>query len=92
MSDDPGGSQGLGNGRKEGQRGMATQDTYLLHIYRSRAVSGWQWAARLEPVGGGASRHFTDRELLLAHLRQIVQAGDPSDQPGDVGEEQRTDE
>ena len=62
---------------------MATQETYLLHLYRSRAVRGWQWAARLEHLGG-ESRRFSDPEALLAHLRAILLAAEPPAPPEDA--------
>jgi hypothetical protein len=51
---------------------MPARETYLLHIYRNRAVRGWQWAARLEHLPDGASVRFADPEALLAHLRQLM--------------------
>jgi hypothetical protein len=32
---------------------MPMHETYLLHLYRSRSVSGWQWAARLDHLASG---------------------------------------
>jgi hypothetical protein len=64
---------------------MAARETYVLHLYRSRAVRGWQWAARLEHVQSGESLRFTDPEALLAHLRTVLRAGEP-DEPGHLGE------
>ena len=58
---------------------MPQHYTYMLHIYRSRTVSGWQWAARLEQLPGRTSRRFTDQEALLAHLRTVVHEGDQAD-------------
>jgi hypothetical protein len=63
---------------------MPAHDTYILHIYRSRAISGWQWAARLEKLSDRASRRFTDPEALLAHLRTVLQAGAPSEPTADT--------
>ena len=63
---------------------MPAHDTYLLHIYRSRAVSGWQWAARLESLPGGESWRFNDPEALLAHLRSIAGPGDPAGTPTEI--------
>jgi hypothetical protein len=60
---------------------MLRHDTYLLHLYRSRAVSGWQWAARLEYLPCGESLRFNDSEALLAHLRALVLAREPSAPP-----------
>jgi hypothetical protein len=44
---------------------------YLLRIWRSQTVRGWQWAARLEHLGG-ESRLFSDPEALLAFLREVL--------------------
>jgi hypothetical protein len=63
---------------------MPAHDTYILHIYRSRAISGWQWAARLEKLPDRASRRFTNPEALLAHLRTVLQAGAPSEPSADT--------
>jgi hypothetical protein len=63
---------------------MPHHDVYTLHIYRSRAASGWQWAARLEHLPGGESRRFTDREALLAHLQAIVRDGQRADPTTEV--------
>lgn len=60
---------------------MPTHDTYLLHIYRSRAPRGWQWAARLESLPGGESRRFTDPEELLAYLQAVIRAAEPTTPP-----------
>ena len=45
---------------------MPTRETYLLHLYRSRSVGGWQWAARLDRLVDGESHRFSDPEVLLA--------------------------
>ena len=63
---------------------MPQHDAYLLHIYRSRTVSGWQWAARLEQLPGGTSRRFTDPEALLAYLQNVVRGGVHGDAPADT--------
>jgi hypothetical protein len=55
---------------------MLRHEAYVLHIWRSRAVSGWQWAARLEHLPGGESVRFTRPEALLAHLEALMQAGE----------------
>ena len=63
---------------------MASRDTYVLHVYRSRAVRGRQWAARLDHLPHHASLRFTDPELLLAHLAIVLRAGEqaaPIDTP-----------
>lgn len=60
---------------------MPMHETYLLHIYRSRAVSGWQWVARLEHLPSGESVRFGELEALLAHLRSIARPGDPASTP-----------
>jgi hypothetical protein len=59
------------------------RETYLLQIHRSRAVSGWQWAALLVDISGGESLRFSDPEALLTHLRRVVHGGDQS-QVGDT--------
>jgi hypothetical protein len=66
---------------------MPAHETYLLHVYRSRAVSGWQWAARLEHLPSGESWRFTDPAALLAHLRIVLAAGaaGPGDRAGSGG-------
>lgn len=63
---------------------MPAHDTYLLHLYRSRAVSGAQWAARLEHLPSGESWRFTDPEALLAHLRSIAAPGGPAGTPAET--------
>jgi len=51
---------------------MPRQDAYMLRIWRSRAVSGRQWVARLDHLPDGESRRFGDPEALLAHLQGLV--------------------
>jgi hypothetical protein len=53
----------------------------VLHIWRSRAVSGWQWAVRLESLPGGESVRFTTPEALLAHLQALVRRIDDGEAP-----------
>jgi hypothetical protein len=60
---------------------MPARDTYVLHIYRGRAVRGWQWAARLEHLPGGESWRFTDPEALLAYLQAVVRAAERVEPP-----------
>ena len=60
---------------------MPAHDTYMLHVYRSRAVNGWQWVARVDDLRGRESRRFTDPEALLAYLRIVVRAGESSVAP-----------
>jgi hypothetical protein len=60
---------------------MPQHDAYVLHIWRSRAVSGWQWAARLEYLPGGESVRFTAPEALLAHLQALVRRIDDGEAP-----------
>ncbi len=50
---------------------MPVRETYLLHLYRSRTVSGWQWTAQLAHLPGGETLRFGDPEDLLAHLRTV---------------------
>jgi hypothetical protein len=66
---------------------MPERATYLLHLYRSRAVSGWQWAARLEHLPGGESVRFRDPAALLAHLQALVQAAAQADLSRDTAME-----
>ena len=47
----------------------------------SRAISGWQWAARLEHLPGGEQVRFTAPEALLAHLQALTQAAERAGQP-----------
>ena len=67
---------------------MPTHETYVLHLYRSRSVSGWQWAARLDHLTDGESHRFNDPEVLLAHLQAMVRRPGrpemPADSPGEV--------
>jgi hypothetical protein len=60
---------------------MPHHDAYVLHIWRSRATSGRQWAARLDHLPGGESLRFSDPAVLLAHLQALVQAGEHSEPP-----------
>lgn len=60
---------------------MPARHTYMLYIYRSRAVNGWQWAARVDDLPERDSRRFTDPEALLAYLGTVVRAGEPSVAP-----------
>jgi hypothetical protein len=67
-----------------GWRTAVARETYVLHIYRSRALRGWQWAARLDHLPDQGSLRFTDPEALLAHLASVVQAGDQPTAPLDA--------
>ncbi len=60
---------------------MPMRETYLLHLYRSRSVSGTQWAARLDRLADGESLRFSDPETLLTHLQALVRALDESAPP-----------
>lgn len=60
---------------------MPAHDTYVLDIYRSRALGGRQWRARLEHLAGGGHVRFDDPEALLAYLRTIALAGEPPVRP-----------
>jgi hypothetical protein len=53
---------------------MPYDEVYLLRLWRSRAASGWQWAARLDRLPEGESHRFRDPEALLAHLRTVLEA------------------
>lgn len=60
---------------------MPGHEAYLLHLYRSRSVRGWQWAARLEHLADGESCRFTEPEMLLAHLQALVRRCDQVEAP-----------
>ncbi len=60
---------------------MPAHDTYMLHVYRSRAVNGWQWSARVDDLRGRESARFADPEALLAYLGTVVRAGGPGAPP-----------
>ena len=66
---------------------MPAHDTYMLHIFRSRAVNGWQWSARVECLHGGERRSFADPEALLAYLGTMARAEWPPGVPASGGEE-----
>lgn len=61
---------------------MPQQERYLLQIWRSRALSGWQWRARLDRLSDGERLRFTDPEALLQHVRALLEAEAP-DHGGD---------
>ncbi len=63
---------------------MPAHDTYMLHVYRSRAVNGWQWSARVDDLRGRESARFADPEALLAYLGTVVRAGAPGAPPRDA--------
>jgi hypothetical protein len=52
--------------------GRSRHDTYILQIWRSRALAGWQWVARVEHLSDGQRHRFGDPEALLAHLRGVA--------------------
>jgi hypothetical protein len=52
--------------------GRSSHDTYILHIWRSRALAGWQWVARVEHLSDGQRHRFADPEALLVHLRVLA--------------------
>ncbi len=60
---------------------MPAHDTYVLHVYRSRAVNGWQWSARVDDLRGRESARFADPEALLAYLETVLRAGEPGAPP-----------
>lgn len=70
---------------------MPRHDAYLLHIYRSRTLSGWQWAARLDHLPGRESLRFSDRSAAMDYLHRVVYARDDlepsSEPPGLAGRE-----
>ncbi len=49
-------------------------DTYILHIWRSRTIQGWQWVARLVNSEDGQRLRFSNPETLLSHLRDTLAA------------------
>lgn len=51
---------------------MPQRDTYMLQIWRGRALGGRQWVARLEQLPGGEQLRFADPRALLEHLRELV--------------------
>jgi hypothetical protein len=53
---------------------MPQHDRYLLQIWRSRAVSGRQWVARMDRLSDGERLRFTDPEALLQHVRALIEA------------------
>lgn len=63
---------------------MPAHDAYMLHVYRSRAVNGWQWSARVDDLRGRESTRFADPEALLAYLGTVVRVGEPGATPGAV--------
>jgi hypothetical protein len=64
---------------------MPKHERYLLQIWRSRALAGWQWAARLDRLSDGERHRFTDPEALLEHVRALAQAEPPDHQPEEKG-------
>ena len=64
---------------------MPQHERYLLQLWRSRAVSGWQWAARLDRLSDGERHRFTDPEALLQHLRALVDSESLAQGPEDEG-------
>jgi hypothetical protein len=63
--------------------GRSSHDTYILHIWRSRALAGWQWVARVEHLSDGQRHRFADPEELIAHLRGVA-LSKTNDGPHDV--------
>jgi hypothetical protein len=51
---------------------VARYDWYILRVWRSGRRSGEQWAARLETMPEGESMRFNQPELLLDHLRVLI--------------------
>lgn len=52
---------------------MARYDWYILRIWRTGGRGGEQWAARLEVMPDGESARFNQPEVLLDHLRALIQ-------------------
>jgi hypothetical protein len=53
---------------------MPQHERYLLQIWRSRALAGRQWTARLDCLSDGERHRFTDPEALIEHVRALVEA------------------
>jgi hypothetical protein len=64
---------------------MPQQERYLLQIWRSRALAGWQWRARLDRLSDGEQHRFTDPEALLQHVRAVMQSEQPDQEPQEKG-------
>jgi hypothetical protein len=65
---------------------MPQHERYLLQIWRSRALAGWQWSARLDRLSDGERLRFTDPEALLQHVRALVEAESPNNDIDRIGE------
>jgi hypothetical protein len=64
---------------------MGRYDAFMLRIWRSTAVGGRQWTARLEHLPDGQRLRFTDPEALLAHLEAIMREVDHPAATADQG-------
>jgi hypothetical protein len=53
---------------------MPQHERYLLQIWRSRALAGWQWTARVDRLSDGERLRFTDPEALLEHLQTLLRS------------------
>lgn len=51
---------------------MPQHETYVMQIWRSRSLAGWQWVARVERLSDGQRLRFTDPEALLAYVQGLV--------------------
>jgi hypothetical protein len=65
---------------------LPEHERYLLQIWSSRALAGRQWVARVDRLSDGERRRFTDPEVLLRHMRALVQAEAPEPHPEEKGE------
>jgi hypothetical protein len=52
---------------------VARYDWYILRVWHSGRRPDEQWAARLEAMPEGESRRFNQPNLLLDHLRTLIQ-------------------
>jgi hypothetical protein len=51
---------------------MPKHESYILRIWQSRTLGGWQWSARVEDLADGSRERFADRNALLTYLEAIV--------------------
>jgi hypothetical protein len=64
---------------------MPQHERYLLQIWRSRALAGWQWTARVDRLSDGERHRFTDPEALVRHVRTLVEAEAPTHEAEEKG-------
>ena len=51
---------------------MPEHETYVIHIWRNRAIRGHQWVARVECTANGQRVRFMDPDSLLRHFQQLL--------------------